>query len=103
MNRNINLPILDNVTSVKQINDMIRTFINVIKEVMRHNIPRKLYYSSWLSFPNYLRDIIQLRNIIRRNWERNSVIFSFKRLNSMISEENISIRTNLGYTAVHTG
>ena len=76
MNRNINLPILDNITTVEQIDDMRRTFINLIKEAMRRNIPRKSSYSSRATFPNYLRDIIQLKNRIHRNWQcHRDVIF----------------------------
>ena len=53
---------------------------------MLRNTPGKSHYSS----RHY-----QLRNRIRRNWQRHrdiSDLHSFKRLNSMILEETLSIR-----------
>lgn len=81
----------------EQVDSMIETLSNTISNAVNYSVPKKIFTAKTQPLPMYIKHLIQIRNVYRRNWKRFRDIddhFQMKMFNFRISEEIQKFKNN---------
>lgn len=89
-----NIPTVETtiISNTEQIDDMITIFTNVINTAISDSVPKCRPKPTKTPLPNYIKVLIQHRNIYRRNWKRYRDISDHRIMTSLNNEISKEIK-----------